>query len=37
LYESRYNPKARICRLCAREIAAQFNARATQPSEDQPA
>jgi hypothetical protein len=37
LYESRYNPKARICKLCARDIAAQFNARATQPSEDQPA
>jgi len=36
LYESRYNPKARICKLCAVEIAAKFNARATQPSEDQP-
>ena len=35
LYESRYNPKARICKLCAVEIAAKFNARAPQPSEDQ--
>lgn len=24
LYESRYNPKARICKLCALDIAAQF-------------
>jgi hypothetical protein len=26
LYESRYNPKARICKLCAMDIAAQFKA-----------
>ena len=26
LYESRYNPKARICKLCAVDIAAQFKA-----------
>ena len=37
LYESRYNPKARICKLCAVEIAAQFDARARLPSQDQPA
>jgi hypothetical protein len=24
LYESRYNPKARICKLCAQEIAGSF-------------
>ncbi len=35
LYESRYNPKARICKLCAVEIAAQFNVRATRPPQDQ--
>jgi len=28
LYESRYNPKARICKLCAAEIAEEFKARA---------
>jgi hypothetical protein len=31
LYESRYNPKARICKLCAVEIAAVFKGRTTQP------
>jgi hypothetical protein len=30
LYESRYNPKARICKLCAVEIAAAFRRPATQ-------
>ena len=28
LYESRYNPKARICKLCAVDIAAEFKAKA---------
>lgn len=36
LYESRYNPKARICKLCAVEIAAQFKAQATQSMRDLP-
>jgi hypothetical protein len=30
LYESRYNPKARICKLCALEIAAKFGPRPSQ-------
>jgi hypothetical protein len=34
LYESRYNPKARICKLCAVDIAAEFKGRATQSSRD---
>jgi hypothetical protein len=34
LYESRYNPKARICKLCAAEIAAKFHVRRTQPSQE---
>ena len=36
LYESRYNPKARICKLCAVEIAAEFKAQATQSMRDLP-
>jgi len=32
LYESRYNPKARICKLCALDIAAQFRAPSSQPT-----
>jgi hypothetical protein len=35
LYESRYNPKARICRLCAMEIAADFKAQAKRSSKDE--
>ncbi len=35
LYESRYNPKARICKLCATEIAAEFKARAAHSRHDQ--
>jgi hypothetical protein len=34
LYESRYNPKARICKLCAVEIAAVLKAQAAQFSQD---
>jgi hypothetical protein len=34
LYESRYNPKARICKLCAVEIAAELKGPATQPSQN---
>jgi len=34
LYESRYNPKARICKLCAVEIAAVFQP--FQPPQDPP-
>jgi hypothetical protein len=34
LYESRYNPKARICKLCALEIASTFRTQATQSSLD---
>ena len=34
LYESRYNPKARICKLCATEIAAEFKAQSWQSSRD---
>lgn len=37
LYESRYNPKARICKLCAAEIAEEFKARAARKSLDLPA
>jgi hypothetical protein len=33
LYESRYNPKARICKLCAVEIAAILKGRTTQPAQ----
>lgn len=29
LYESRYNPKARICKLCVTQIAAGFEAQTT--------
>jgi hypothetical protein len=32
LYESRYNPKARICKLCAVDIAAQFKSQSSQPT-----
>ena len=32
LYESRYNPKARICKLCAVEIAGKFSVRPAQSS-----
>lgn len=32
LYESRYNPKARICKLCAVEIAAVLKAPPPSPS-----
>jgi len=35
LYESRYNPKARICKLCALEIAAKFNAPGARASQEQ--
>ena len=31
LYESRYNPKARICKLCAYDIASTFAASAASP------
>jgi hypothetical protein len=34
LYESRYNPKARICKLCALDIAAEFKGPAVQASQD---
>jgi hypothetical protein len=34
LYESRYNPKARICKLCAVDIAAQFRSQSLQPTLD---
>ncbi len=37
LYESRYNPKARICKLCAVDIAAQLKGHATQSSVGLPA
>lgn len=36
LYESRYNPKARICKLCAMDIAAQFRAAGTGSQSVQP-
>jgi hypothetical protein len=36
LYESRYNPKARICKLCAAEIAEEFKARAAHKALHQP-
>ena len=36
LYESRYNPKARICKLCALDIAAQFKSESLQPTQDIP-
>jgi len=34
LYESRYNPKARICKLCALDIAAQFRSPSSQLTQD---
>ena len=34
LYESRYNPKARICKLCAVDIAAQFKSQSAQPTQE---
>ncbi len=34
LYESRYNPKARICKLCAVDIAAQFKSQSTHSAGD---
>lgn len=34
LYESRYNPKARICRGCAVDIAVQFKGTAAQSVAD---
>jgi hypothetical protein len=37
LYESRYNPKARICKLCAVEIAAKLTVRPTQCPPDETA
>ena len=37
LYESRYNPKARICKLCAFDIAAEFKARAARAARHLPA
>jgi hypothetical protein len=36
LYESRYNPKARICKLCAADIAAEFKAKAAARSAQMP-
>lgn len=36
LYESRYNPKARICKLCAVEIAAALKAQVSQPPPELP-
>jgi hypothetical protein len=32
LYESRYNPKARICKLCAVEIAGILKSQTSQPA-----
>ena len=37
LYESRYNPKARICKLCAAEIAEEFKARQARKALNLPA
>jgi hypothetical protein len=37
LYESRYNPKARICKFCAAQITAEFKAQATPVTQDPPA
>ncbi len=34
LYESRYNPKARICKLCAVDIAAQFKSQSAQLTQE---
>ena len=34
LHASRYNPKARICRLCAAEIAKAFEDQSTQSFRD---
>lgn len=34
LYESRYNPKARICKLCAIDIAAEFKGQSKQSAQD---
>ena len=36
LYESRYNPKARICKLCAQDIAAQFKSQSLPPAQELP-
>jgi len=33
LYESRYNPKARICKLCAADIAAGFKTQLPPPAQ----
>ncbi len=37
LYESRYTAKARICKLCALQIAAEFQGRSAQKAEELPA